>query len=476
MAIRHWTTGLRIGCVTTLVALGGACSSSGGNAAGSNGDNAPVDAGASLTEVGPTAGEPVPVGGAGGSGGTGGNGGTTEACALDGACPPGARCDVTTGACRPACRNDFECGDSARCEPAGGYCVPLPRCDSAGADCGVDGICTCHGVCEPLVGARCRTDLQCPVSEYCDACIGACKPRVAPCGRCSTDEQACERPTDLCLPFGAAGLPTCLRGCVGQPTCDALGPGYTCREVAAGAMACVPDAGECRVDAPCLGDVDCAREQICGDTGRCQDGCSGDAECPNGNLCVGGRCVPPCGDAAPCTAPAECAPDGRCRVPGGCATSADCPERETHCDLSTHLCAPGCERDADCLSAADECVDGRCRERGCTGNYQCAFEQICDLASGACEPAGGRHCEPGCDPMVEGACGAGNACVGLQDRDGNDLGQFCFEACRPSPNECPQGYQCVDLAAQSSGSEPPPDPPPEPMFMCIRRCDQEPVQ
>lgn len=40
MAIRHWMTGLRIGCVTTLVALGGACSSSGGNAAGSNGDNA----------------------------------------------------------------------------------------------------------------------------------------------------------------------------------------------------------------------------------------------------------------------------------------------------------------------------------------------------------------------------------------------------------------------------------------------------
>lgn len=413
---------------------------------------------------------------AGGQSGTGGGGGTPAGCSADGECPAGSRCDLRDGNCRPSCISDFECGDSARCLPNAGFCEPLPRCDAAGASCEAGTACNCHGVCEPISGAVCRTDLQCPVSEYCDDCLGACKTRVAPCGRCGSDDQACERPTDVCMPFGTAGLPTCLRGCVGQPTCDALGPGYTCREVGAGVMACVPDDGECGVETRCESDAACPRGRICGPAGRCQDGCTGNAECPNGQVCSGARCVPPCGEASPCEAPAVCEADGQCRVPGGCTTSADCPERETHCDLASGRCAPGCELDADCLTAADECADGRCRPRGCTGNYQCAFEQVCNLATGACEDAGGRHCEPGCDPMVEGACGDGNACVGLQDRDGKELGQFCFEGCRPAPNECPQGYQCVDLAAQSSGMGMSPDPPPEPMRMCIRRCDQEPVQ
>jgi hypothetical protein len=443
-------------------------SSAAGGAGGGEGRPGNPDVGANQADLGGST--------SGGTSGGAGGGGTAAGCDTDAACPPGARCDADAGACRPACRNDFECGDSARCDTVRGFCVPLPRCERPGTPCGEGSQCTCHGVCEPLVGAPCRTDLQCPVAEYCDGCVGACKPRVPPCGRCSTEESACERPTDVCLPYGPAGLPTCLRGCVGQPTCDALGPGYTCRTLGNAGMVCVPDAGECLTEPACGADTDCARGQICGDSGRCQAGCSSDAECPDGRVCTTGRCVAPCGDAAPCASPAVCEADGHCRVPGGCTSSADCPERETHCDIGSNRCVPGCERDADCLAAADECVDGRCRERGCTGNYQCAFAQVCDLETGDCRDAGGRHCEPGCDPMVEDACGAGNACVGLQDRDGNDLGQFCFEACRPSPNECPQGYQCVDIAAQSSGMGEPADPPPEPMFLCIRRCDQEPVQ
>lgn len=156
-------------------------------------------------------------------------------------------------------------------------------------------------------------------------------------------------------------------------------------------------------------------------------------------------------------------------------SSADCAEPETHCDLASHQCRPGCERDDDCLSAADECVDARCRPRGCTGNYQCAFEEVCNLATGQCEHASGRHCETPCDPSDESACGGnGNRCLSLQDRDGNALGDFCFEACQPSPNECPQGYQCVDISDQ--GSEPPADPPPAPERLCIRQCNQEPIQ
>jgi hypothetical protein len=79
--------------------------------------------------------------------------------------------------------------------------------------------------------------------------------------------------------------------------------------------------------------------------------------------------------------------------------------------------------------------------------------------------------------MDEAACGgAPNKCLSLQDADGNALGDFCFEACQAAPNECPQGYQCVDLNAQSMSMGMPAEPPAEPMFLCIRRCDQEPIQ
>jgi hypothetical protein len=459
---------------TLLLVLGlVGCSSGGGGStqadAGAGGDTS-GGAGAAVAGGGTS--------GSGGANGTGGGagGGASVGCTTSLDCPGGARCDAAAGACRPACRNDFECGDRARCRAPEGFCEPLPACDAANP-CADGAACNCHGVCEPRDGAPCRTDLQCAVSEYCDACAGACKPRVTPCGRCGDTAAACERPSDLCLPVGGAGLPHCLRGCAGQPTCDALGPGYTCQDVGGGETACVPTSGECAASAACVSDAACPGGEFCNDAGVCQRGCASDNECPNGDLCDNLRCRPACSDAAPCAAPGECQADGHCRVPGGCLSSAECLERETHCDLTTHRCAPGCERDADCLSAADECVDARCRPRGCVANYQCAFGEVCEQASGECRPAGGHHCESPCDPMDEAACGgAPNKCLSLQDADGNALGDFCFEACQAAPNECPQGYQCVDLNAQSMSMGMPAEPPAEPMFLCIRRCDQEPIQ
>ena len=78
------------------------------------------------------------------------------------------------------------------------------------------------------------------------------------------------------------------------------------------------------------------------------------------------------------------------------------------------------------------------------------------MGTGACEDAQGRHCEEGCDPQMEGSCGPSGICVTLQDDDGNALGDFCFESCLQAPNECPQGYQCVEFeqnaGAMSGGS------------------------
>ena len=146
-----------------------------------------------------------------------------------------------------------------------------------------------------------------------------------------------------------------------------------------------------------------------------------------------------CEGAAVCT-------DGRCTIPNGCATSAECMEPETHCDRSTNMCVPGCELDVDCLSAELECVATQCIERGCSGNYQCGFGDVCELETAECVMAMGQHCAPGCDPMSMAPCGAeGSRCLSLQDEDENPQGEFCFEPCAPSPNECPQGYQCIEL-------------------------------
>ena len=121
----------------------------------------------------------------------------------------------------------------------------------------------------------------------------------------------------------------------------------------------------------------------------------------------------------------------------------------TYCDLSTNRCVAGCERDVDCLNSAQICSNGLCEERGCSRNYQCAFGQVCDVASQTCVDAVGRHCESGCDPMTENACGTtGQMCLGLQDDEGNAIGDFCFEPCLAEPNRCPVGYGCTEIEDQ----------------------------
>jgi hypothetical protein len=360
---------------------------------------------------------------------------------------------------------DLDCGDRATCGPQG-FCVPLPACGPDGA-CADGTACTCRGLCEPAAGNPCQRDLQCATTDYCDACTGHCKPRVEPCGRCA-DSSACERRNDVCAPVGRAGLPHCLRGCTGEVECGRLGPGYECVEVMPGQMACVPRGGECSRPGDCAVDADCPDDHFCNEQRYCQRGCDNDTGCADGLVCENLRCAPRCEGSGDCPAGGECQPDGHCRIPGGCVTSRDCGMPETHCDLQTNRCVPGCERDEDCLDATKACEAGRCRPRGCAANYQCAFGEVCQLETGDCIPAPGRHCEAGCDPMAEDACGGAPVrCLSLQDKDGNALGDFCFEPCQPAPNECPQGYGCEELQDENGNVTD---------HLCIRRCDQTPVQ
>jgi hypothetical protein len=386
-----------------------------------------------------------------------------SSCSTDEDCQAGQLCDQESMSCRLGCSSDLDCGPTSACINA--LCTPLPSC-ADGASCDANSMCNCDDRCVPMVGNPCTQDNMCPVSEYCNTCEGQCKPRVAPCAPCAST-LSCERPADLCAGIGAQAQDVCLRACAGQGTCDNLGPGYECQDFD-GATYCIPASGTCEGLTGCSLDSECPPDQFCNERQQCQPGCEEDTSCPNGQLCQGLRCAPPCTVDTECGQEgAVCDDEGRCQIPGGCQSSRDCSEAETYCDLDQLRCVSGCQVDDDCLNAAQECLGGRCRPRGCSGNYQCAFGEVCDLESRSCQRAEGRHCEADCDPeAAETACGEmGQRCLSLKDEEDMDLGSFCFEPCQPEPNACPQGYSCTPIEDPNAGE----------ISLCVRRCDLNPV-
>ena len=383
---------------------------------------------------------------------SGGGGGGTS-CVMHADCPPGSLCDPTDGICRVGCQSDADCGADRACN-AEGFCVTPTSCGD-GNSCPAGSKCDCNQRCVPAQGNACRSNLSCMTTEYCDMCSEQCKARAPQCGACLSDD-GCD-PRAVCVGLGRLGngattqVGYCARRC--QGSCDVVGATYECRELSADVQACVPREGECSASTQCASDSDCPPDRFCSERMECQVGCAGDVSCPMGQVCQGLRCAPPCNAESPCPAGQECADDGHCRIPGGCSTSAECLEPETYCDREMQLCVSGCQVDNDCLDATMECLGGTCRPRGCSGNYQCAFGQICNQETNMCQDAPGNHCMVGCDPQAEMACGGeGSRCLSLQDADGNALGDFCFEACEPAPNECPKGYSCNELMDENGAA------------------------
>ena len=198
-------------------------------------------------------------------------------------------------------------------------------------------------------------------------------------------------------------------------------------------------------------------------------GCPDDDSCPEGKVCEAGRCIDSCeGNVESICPEGKICVDGHCTVEGGCVTSADCPEPETYCDLEQDLCVSGCELDSDCKSAGLQCDGGTCVPKGCTGNFFCAFGEVCNLTSGLCEVPADPHCEE-CNPGGDSACapeGSSNQCLTFADEDGNEKGSFCLVSCGPDPeNPCPQGYSCEEIEVEEGVSTP----------LCVRDCSIPPV-
>jgi hypothetical protein len=373
-------------------------------------------------------------------------------CEENNDCLEGQVCNVDSGRCVSACATDADCGAAAECGNDG-LCVARPACDSS-AEC-VGGACnSCLGVCvDAVVGAACNNDSNCGFDDYCDPCLSVCRPRLALCDPCNSDEE-CGEAGDNCLDYSSGG-----RFC-GQ-ACGTCPVGYQCN----GALGqCVALSGSCLSVRECEEPADCPRGETCSATFICVPGCTGDEACPGEQVCSAGACVDPCTDASECPAGAECA-DGRCVVPGGCVTSRDCVEFQTYCDTNTQQCVPGCEVDLDCGEASLACEGGACVPRGCVGNYSCAFDQVCDAATGQCVEAEGPYCDA-CNGDDVNSCGNANACVTFQDDDGNDAGAFCLVECVDDPlNACPQGYGCQELDLGDEGVR----------NVCVRQCQRDPA-
>lgn len=100
------------------------------------------------------------------------------------------------------------------------------------------------------------------------------------------------------------------------------------------------------------------------------------------------------------------------------------------------------------VCAEDEtCVEGACMPPPpapiCGGETGCPDNEVCQLASGSCEPAAPGACgvpaEPGCS-----VCPEGTHCIKVEE-DLTDAWQ-CVVACDPCAPSCRDGYRCVQDA------------------------------
>ncbi|MCC6751197.1 MAG: hypothetical protein IT371_26330 [Deltaproteobacteria bacterium] len=185
----------------------------------------------------------------------------------------------------------------------------------------------------------------------------------------------------------------CLSGCLGGGSC---GDGTACVD-----GLCVPAGFErARPIAPaqrCSDDGGCAKEQYCGEAGRCVDRCRSDEQCGPGMVCQ-----PWCGKCQPKGVPATC---GSARVycagESSCGTGKTCVSGRCHfqCGLASEACpvgqtcqggtcaddvaprSPQCALDLHC--GGGQCINGYCHA-SCTQRESCGARALCNL--GVCQP------------------------------------------------------------------------------------------
>ncbi|NUN15115.1 MAG: hypothetical protein HUU55_15915 [Myxococcales bacterium] len=385
--------------------------------------------------------------------------------------PSGASADIASGVGPdvPSFGEDSDQADSAVKDGALGgggpdLLTPIPHCQSD-SEC-ADGLtCDCYQKCVPKGDLICAENKNCGSGAFCDTCTGYCKPLKMPCELCNDDVE-CQGTGSICYDLASGGR-VCGLACLSDIGCPA---GYACIDVAGvKSKQCVPKSGSCAQPGECTEDKQCPFPLVCNDSQQvCAAGCPDDDSCAGDLVCQGGHCVQPCDDATnPCENGQQCNA-GHCFVPGGCVSGLDCPDKETYCDPTSSKCVSGCLVDFDCKQTSKACVDGRCVDKPCPGNYYCAFGEVCSATTGKCEDAVGPYCAT-CDQQNDTVCkspGTQNLCVGFQNEDGVDVGDFCLVQCGPDfDNPCPQGYACKEIEVQEGDKR----------NVCFRNCSVPPV-
>ena len=267
-----------------------------------------------------------------------------------------------------------------------------------------------------------------------------------------TDSMSCNVLDDCPLGTVCSESGTCV-----ESPCEFCEPDWICMRT--------PDnpegtcsAPECYVNADCPDGQSCIENQCGGpfNASQPQDECTGNHDCDDGFICSpGGSCIESSSGNDECTPGAGDCPTGETCDDGQCV-----PETGGECELTQADCADptpffdddGCAC-VECLFATDcdsgkSCQGGVCIDDG-TGN-----------GNDGPDP---NECVP-CQPDQPGVCGGATPycvenccveCIGSGDCTGSDacIEGFCSDpgACS-SASDCPSGFECNNGQCQAPGA------------------------
>ena len=260
------------------------------------------------------------------------------------------------------------------------------------------------GWCATSLGcaAECTADSDCDRGHVCrdGFCVEPTEPVPTPTpGVCETNED-CDGDDLVCLD-GVCTLTEEPGGCTDDAEC---GEGRVCVD------------GECRDEEnTCQFSTECGEGRICVNE-RCTTGCTDDAECIEGQVCEEGYCI----DEPPPVTPE-------------CVQNEDCDDGQICLDGT---CFDACESGTVECAAGYYCYFGRCRPDDlprpfCVDDSDCAMGAVC--RNGVCRSPCSEHAEcPRFDVTLtyclEGLCATTNEAT-----------SDCMEA-----SDCMGGQSCVD--------------------------------
>lgn len=425
---------------------------------------------------------------------------TCDSCSANSDCVSG-QCKTVGSAkfCRTSCSNDAQCGDTFVCELSTGLCKPSNGyCSQEGGNVSLGGYCygmeICQsGLCLALPGdaycsKECTQNSQCPgmkcTSGYCIF------PGEQELGEPCMAHFDCVSGT--CIGIGNnQGI--CSQTCSGPTQCPS---GLSCVN-----NYCYPG-GDTPYGQDCTDDLQCEYTK-CVSIGTnkriCSAACTSSGQCPDGDPCVLGYCIPKgiyplgmkctldtdcisgycvvmgtktfctqsCSDVAPCPTGSTCTTSNYCTAVTGltwCLTNADCPsgnfcKRPGSADYGQCVksCNPfsdaGCGENQDCAWYWDNAaakIRGECVAYAGDGQK---FEEACGIISPKCRPSlvcvspdqATYTCHRDCDTSNGLGCVTGETCLSMGNNN-DPLHGFCH-----CPGECDEPPPPPDVVDQDWG-------------------------